>query len=208
MGPHDSPSQSISASLLGGVKALDGRSWERLVSLFHPLVYRWLRTWGVPSDDAADLVQNVFTRVSQGVQRFQRDQPGSSFRGWLWTIARNQANDYFQARRPHQLTDSFIAQIPDQADEDESRNEAAQLLHRLLEMIRGDFEPKTFDIFWKCEIQGHDTERVATELGMKQSAIREARRRVKNRLKEECRELLGSDDPFSRRSGEDPEVSC
>lgn len=183
--------ESISTSLLGGVQVQDPRAWERLVALFSPFVSRWLRTWGVPESDAADVLQNIFARVAQNVQKFRREQPGDSFRGWLWTIARNQTSDFFRARPLHQASDSFLAQVPEVEKDDEATREQAELLYRLLETIRGDFQPSTFDVFWRCEIEGQSTEEVAAALGLKHSTIREARRRVKNRLREECQELLG-----------------
>ena len=206
MEDEHSTSQSISTSLLGGVQGQDPRAWERLVKLFSPFVSRWLRTWGVPESDAPDVLQNIFARVSQNVQKFRREQPGDSFRGWLWTIARNQTTDYFRARPLLEASDSFLAQLPDGETDDEATREQAELLYRLLETIRGDFQASTFDVFWRCEIEGQSTEEVAAALNLKHSTIREARRRVKNRLREECQELLGRNEFGPPRPGSEDAI--
>ena len=89
---------STSSSLLGRVKAGESDAWGRLVELYGPTVYRWCRQCGWAADDAADVCQEVFGSVASNVGRFRREQPGDSFRGWLWTITRNKAQDHFRRR--------------------------------------------------------------------------------------------------------------
>jgi RNA polymerase sigma-70 factor (ECF subfamily) len=131
----------------------------------------------------------VFARVFSAIGRFDRESSGATFRGWLWRIARNQANDYFRTRRPLQIDDHSLALIPADRDSTEMRHEEHEMLRRVLDIIRGDFHPKTFEVFCRCTFDGHDTEQVAAEFEMKKSAVREAKRRVMNRLREECQLL-------------------
>ena len=96
---HDSAAPgSTSSSLLGRVKAGESDAWERLVELYGPTVYRWCRQCGVAAGDAADVCQEVFSSMASHVGRFRREKPGDSFRGWLWTITRNKAQDHFRRR--------------------------------------------------------------------------------------------------------------
>ncbi len=186
----ESPSRSIATTLLRRAKDQDEKAWQDIVNLFGNCVLRWFKNWGVPEDDIPDLVQGVFLNLSTGIHRFQRDRQGDSFRGWLWTIARNRANDFFRTRRPVQADDSIINQYADYV-ESESDTESAELLHRILDLIKGDFQETTFKIFWLIELEGQDARQVASDLGIKPSTVREAKRRVKNRLRDECLELLG-----------------
>jgi RNA polymerase sigma-70 factor (ECF subfamily) len=89
-------SSSTSSSLLERVKTRDADAWRRLARLYTPLVYRWARQCNLQSNDAADVVQEVFTAVAQNIDDFQHDLPQSSFRGWLWTIARNQVRLHYR----------------------------------------------------------------------------------------------------------------
>lgn len=54
--------------------------------------------WDVAHQDAGDVVQEVFATVVSHLGRFTRERSGDTFRGWLWTIARNKARDYFRRR--------------------------------------------------------------------------------------------------------------
>ena len=90
-----------STSLLGRAKAGEGEAWSRLVELYAPLLYEWSRRNGLQADDAADVAQDVFATVARKLDSFRRDRPGDSFRGWLWTIARNKINDHFRRLKGH-----------------------------------------------------------------------------------------------------------
>src|SRR5262245_31027019 len=56
---------ATSSGLLERVKAQDQAAWERLVSLYSPLLYRWCRQAGLQAEDARDIGQEVFTAVAR-----------------------------------------------------------------------------------------------------------------------------------------------
>ncbi len=76
----------------------DAAAWERLVTLYAPLVASWCRRWGVLQQDIVDVLQEVFSAVAAHLSRFRKDRPGDTFRGWLMTIARHKTLDYFQRK--------------------------------------------------------------------------------------------------------------
>src|SRR5437588_9992509 len=90
------PSTATSPSLLDRVKAGDAAAWERLVTLYAPLVFHWCRRWGLRDEDAADVFQDVFQSVAAHIATFHRDRRGDTFRGWLRTITRNKVHDYYR----------------------------------------------------------------------------------------------------------------
>lgn len=87
-------SSSISSTLLLGVQGQDPQAWERLYRVWGPVVYHHLRSKGIPSHDAEDLVQIVFMKISQGIGQFQRGR----FRAWLYQIIKNCIVDYFRSK--------------------------------------------------------------------------------------------------------------
>ena len=89
--------QSVSKTLLERVRADDQGAWTRLADFCAPLVYTWCRRFGVPAEDAADLLQDVLLTVHCKLGTFRRDRPGDTFRGWLWTVTRNKIHDFFRA---------------------------------------------------------------------------------------------------------------
>jgi RNA polymerase sigma-70 factor (ECF subfamily) len=197
-----SNSFSTSASLIRRVKGRDPDAWQRLSQLYGPLVYRWTRQCGLQPSDAADVVQNVFFSVSQHVDGYSSQGPNHSFRGWLWTITRNAVREFHrqQAIRPQAAggTDAQIRfqQVPETLDKYEDIPDAgdgfdasASLAHRALGIIKGDFEPRTWDAFWRTTIDNQSAAEVGAALGLSTKAVRQAKYRVLCRL----REILADD---------------
>jgi len=52
-----------------------------------------MRRCGVQSADAADIMQETFLSVISAISRLEMTGADVSFRGWLWTIARNKLRD-------------------------------------------------------------------------------------------------------------------
>src|SRR5687768_4847883 len=94
-----SVTRSTSLSLVERVRANEPHAWQRFVQLYSPLVYYWCRQQGLQPADSADILQNVLQSFFTGIGNFRSDHPDSSFRGWLWTIARNKLRDYFNRKR-------------------------------------------------------------------------------------------------------------
>src|SRR5271166_3314585 len=77
------------SSLLDGLRANEPAAWQRLLSLYRPLVIFWCGRGGLHGPDAEDLAQEVFAAAAAGLPDFRHDRPGDTFRGWLRSIARN-----------------------------------------------------------------------------------------------------------------------
>lgn len=195
-----SSSTATQRSLLERARARDPAAWERMVVLYAPLVLSWCRGWGLRPEDAADVFQEVFRAVAAHLDGFRRDRTGDTFRGWLRTITRNKVTDHFrrQEREPTGVGGSeaqaLLAQVPGAkpAEEDPADTDfEAELLHRALELIRGDFEPRTWEAFWQTAVEGRTAADVAADLGMTPGAVRVAKSRVLHRLRTDLGELLG-----------------
>ena len=199
--PTGPPSTSVtSISLLDRAKAHDPDAWEKLVSLYGPLVYAWCRRWGIQPDDVMDVAQEVFQAVAGAIEGFQKDGPGTSFRGWLWTITRHEACDHFSrvAKSPQAIGGTDIqlrlAQIPERSDNDsdypEAITDSAGLVRQALNVIRGDFQEQTWLAFLHTAVDGRAAPEVAAELGMTKRAVRQAKYRVLQRLRDEFGNLI------------------
>ena len=187
-------SGATSASLLRRIKTREPLAWERFVDLYGPLIFYWGRRHTLHDEDAADVMQEVLIAVSRTVNEFQQDASRGRFRGWLWTITRNKIRDHrrrverqLNVEELHELGDA-IESLPDEWSDDasqESQQEVRSLVHRGLELIRGEFQPQTWTAFWRATIDGHDTAQIAAELGMTQNGVRQAKSRVLRRLRAE-----------------------
>ena len=192
------PDESTSLSLLERVRDRNQEAWNRLVHLYSPLVDYWCRCWAVPPADVDDLRQEVFQSVATGMESFRRDRPGDTFRGWLRVIARRKFLDL--CRRKQRQPDAAggsnahlqLQQVPDPEDvAADPPEEVKGLHHRALELVRGQFEDKTWQAFWRCAVDGLAPAEVGQAMDMTPAAVRKAKSRVLRRLKEELGELLG-----------------
>jgi RNA polymerase sigma-70 factor (ECF subfamily) len=157
----------------------------------------------------ADVFQEVFQAVAGHIAAFRNDRRQDTFRGWLRTITLNKVHDHFrkQKREPRGVGGSEALQrlsrlpAPDLAAEtsdpagsvasgaepptaDETAIER-QLFQRGLELIRGEFEPRTWQAFWRTAVEGRAAKDVGADLSMSPGAVRVAKSRVLQRLREE-----------------------
>jgi len=86
---------ATASSLLEQLKMAEPEGWSRLVHLYGPLVYGWCRQMGLQSQDAADVVQEVYRVVATRISDFRRERT-ASFRSWLKTITRNKVLDIWR----------------------------------------------------------------------------------------------------------------
>jgi RNA polymerase sigma-70 factor (ECF subfamily) len=192
------PSSGTSRSLLERVKAGDPAAWDRLVSLYAPLVYNWCRHWELQDQDVADICQEVFLSVIGHIAAFRKEGKGDTFRGWLRTIMRNKVHDHFRrlgrecqgvGGTDAQRRFSELSQPqPEQEAQGADMAERA-LFHRALDMIRAEFEPRTWQAFWQTTIEGRAPKDVAADLSMSTGGVRVAKSRVLHRLREELGDL-------------------
>jgi RNA polymerase sigma-70 factor (ECF subfamily) len=190
---------STSSSLLDRVKARDDAAWRRLVGVYGHLVLYWCRGAGLRREDRVDICQDVFRAVASNIDGFRRDQVGGSFRGWLRTITRSKVVDHVrrQNRQPaatggSDARDRLLA-IPDNdasSVPEASGQEKAILVNQTLDLIRPEFEDRTWQAFWRATAEGQQSGAVAEALEMTPGAVRQAKSRVLRRLREELNELL------------------
>ena len=193
-----SPAQTTPRSLLERVRAHQPEAWFRLVQLYRPLVLSWCTHAGVNATDAEDVAQEVFVAAAAALDRFHHDRPGDTFRGWLRAITRNQILLLFRRNkdRPQAAGGSYAWQnlqavadpLPGPGEE---ALEVGQLYLRALELVRAEFEERTWQAFWLTTVEDRAPAVVAEQLGMTTNTIRQARSRVLRRLREEVGDLLG-----------------
>ncbi|QEL18573.1 RNA polymerase sigma factor [Limnoglobus roseus] len=186
-----------SMTLLVRLRRDDQAAWARLVYLYGPLVRYWAARRGVTGADADDVTQDVFRAVAGGLAGFRRDRPGDSFRGWLHGVTRNVLLRHATAagRRPQAVggSEAFlelhaVAETP--AEDAGTTTEVDALYRRGLELVRGEFEPRTWRAFWEYVVDGRTPADVAADLGVSAATVRQAKSRVLRRLREELGDLI------------------
>ena len=182
-----------SSSLIDRVRADEAGAWDRLVALYAPLLYHWCRRWKIQEEDLADIFQEVFKTLVVNIADFRRERRSDTFRGWLYTITRNKVHDHFRKQGREAVGAEALADVPapeavDVPDPEETEALRALFL-RGLELIRGEFEERTWKAFWRTSIDGLPPREAAVELSMSSGAVRVAKFRVLRRLREELGDL-------------------
>jgi RNA polymerase sigma-70 factor (ECF subfamily) len=188
-----------SHSLLERLQHADGEAWQRLMTLYTPLLRGWLRPHVLQDADCDDLIQEVLLRIVQEAPQFRHNNRPGAFRAWLRQMLVNRLREFWR-RRPHTPVATgdtdFLFKLgqledPDSEpsriwDQDHDRRVAA----RLLEMIEGDFEPLTWRAFRDVTVEGRRAAEVAAELGLSVNAVYIAKSRVMARLQQELAGLI------------------
>ena len=187
--------ESTSHSLLRRAREYDTAAWERLTAVYSPLVYQWCRRSGLQSSDAADVVQEVFASVATSLDRFRKDRPEDSFRGWLWTIAKNKTRDHFRARaRGAEAKGGTTAQLqleslpenpPSDASDSTGEHLHSKLARRAVALMKTDFAENTWRAFWLTAVEHQPAASVAEQLDMTVAAVYMAKSRVLRHLRKE-----------------------
>ncbi len=175
----------------------DVPAWERFVTLYAPLVYGFARKKGLQDADAADIAQEVLTSVAQQMPQWQYAPERGSFRGWLFTIARNRVKNW-QAGAGRRMDgtggDDNLAAMnaqPDPAPEaaDWDAEYARHVFHWAAAIVRQQVAEQTWKAFEITAVEGRSASDAASTLGMTIGAVYLARSRVMSRLRELVQEI-------------------
>jgi RNA polymerase sigma-70 factor (ECF subfamily) len=195
------PASATSLTLLDQARAGDSLAWQRLEFLYTPLVRWWCRQHGVcQPPDVEDVTQEVFATVAGKLPDFTQERVGS-FRSWLYTITRHKAGDHYRRIRTRPAAaggssaQERLEELPEALSEGSTQEdpvtERAILVRRALELVRPEFQPRTWDAVWRTTVDGQAPAAVAAALGMTPGAVHTARSRVLGRLRELLTDLLG-----------------
>ena len=175
----------------------DAASWRKLTDLYTPLIRRWVRPYVAQPADVDDVVQDVLAVLVRELPRFEHSRNPGAFRAWLRSIAVNRLRVAWRTRGPAAGGDAVLDQLnqlEDQAsplsrawDEEHDRHVVATLLNA----IRLEFQPATWQAFDMTVRDGRPAADVATELGLSVNAVLIAKSRILKRLRQKSGGLVG-----------------
>ncbi len=173
--------------------------------LYGPMMRAWMRKAGVMDEtDKDDIEQEVLQSVVGSIKSFQFGSGKGSFRGWLRTIVRRRVADWMRSKKleknehgewvggvvfsdeaieAHGLKEEEDRIRAEESDPDE-QDEDMRLKLRALEMIKNEFEDRTYQMFWSATADGRSTADIAADFKVSQAAVRMAKSRVLAKLKQ------------------------
>lgn len=202
---------STSTSLLQRAQQQQPEAWDRLVTLYGPLIYSWACRWGCAPQAAENLGQETFLRIWKNLGAFRRERPGDTFQGWIYRIAENvfldsrrragrelqgiggsAANRLLTAVQQHEGNSEVDGDRSSQCRED-----AKQLYRRAVEILRSEFSERDWMAFSEVVMHGRLPRDVAEELNTTPNVVYLAKSRLLRRLRVEFADLI-DDDLLSR----------
>jgi RNA polymerase sigma-70 factor (ECF subfamily) len=166
-------------------------AWLRFVQLYTPLLLHWAKRWGLQSQDAADLAQDVCLTLVQKLPEFHYDQQ-RGFRNWLRTVTLNKWRDICRRRSVRNCTTGMVEElaVPDESETFIEQEYRQHLVSRALHLMQAEFAPKMWQACWEHVVVGRSAADVAGELGISEGTVYVAKSRVMLRLREELAGLL------------------
>ena len=186
-------------SLLTAAQAGSDQAWTRLVELYRPLLYRWLRRQDVPHDDAEELTQDVLSVVVQEIGRFQHNGRLGGFRRWLREITVHRALGFLRGRQLRGAApggSTFLARSQQRMDDNDSlvqqwdREFDQQVLAQLMNIVETELEPTTCAAFRLVTLEDVPAEQAALQLGISVGAVYSAKSRVLRKLRQAAEGLV------------------
>ena len=200
----ESSDTSTSITLLLRVQKIDdGEAWDRFVDRYAPQVFAWCRRHKLQESDAADVTQEVMTKLVRSMRSFAYDSSRGSFRGWLKTVTQNAIRDMVADSRKQGrgAGDTRMLQVFDQicddgASADLEERITAQYERELLDeaelRVQVRVKPTTWSAYQMTAVSQKLPLDTAQALNIPVSEVYVAKSRVIKMLREEVSMLDSS----------------
>lgn len=170
----------------------DAVAWDEFWTRYWRAVFAFAKRRGCSEHTAEEVVQDVMLTVFQNRQVFRYDSAKGRFRDWLGGVTRNLIHR--RRARPAERIRAAGGDGPEQLDGAEDPHAAAadvwqqafeaSLLTVLLDLVRREISPETYQAFELVALAGVPAADAAMLTGLSRNAVYLARKRVLQRLRE------------------------
>jgi len=167
-------------------------AWEEFFQRYGRLIYAAARSRGCREHTAEEIVQEVMLTVFQQRDVFRYDPGRGRFRDWLRSVVRNAVAEHRRApsQRVRARGGDGQDRFPEPCDDDAAPDQAWEaafeesLLAALLDVVRREVTPETYQAFELTTLEELSGSQVARLTGLSRNAVYLARKRVLKRLRE------------------------
>lgn len=199
----DQPSRTSGTLLLRLRELNDREAWTEFVNRYTPRLFGWCRKQGLQDSDAADVSQEVLSKLVRAIRTFDYDPRRGSFRGWLKTVTNNAIRDFVAERsRPGRGSGdsqscSALAALstPAAIGELTATLDAAaemELLREAEARVQLRVKPHTWEAYRRTVLNSEPAADVARQLNLPVADVYVAKSRVLKGLREEVARLSES----------------
>ena len=189
---EDSKIELETKAIIGKVKEGDNQAFSRLVRLYKSQVASLAYKVTGDYDEAADIMQNVFVKISQNIWRYDEKK---KFYTWLYRITVNASIDYMRKHRRHRH--DSIENIREKPDENLVTPDVSYQRHQIREYISeaaDSLNEKQKSAFLLRDMEGCNINDVAGIMNIPEATVRwylhRARTKIKKELLKKCPQLL------------------
>jgi len=170
----------------------DALAWDEFFQRYWRLIYAFAMKRGCSDQTAEELVQDVMLAVFEKRDVYRYDPQRGRFRDWLGTVVRNKLAD--RRRRPSERIRAWggdsqnrLAELEADDVQPDAAWEAAfedALLAALLDVVRREMNPRTYQAFELFTLYEVPAAKVAKTTGLTPNAVYQARKNVLKRLRQ------------------------
>ncbi len=198
-------SSTTRVSLLARLRDLNNHdAWKEFVVSYGPKILSWCRRLGLQESDAADVTQEVLTRLMKAIQTYEYDASRGRFRSWLSIVTNNAIRDFVKQKRRAGIGrgDSFSLQLLDKLEAPVAIDELTaaieqeaeqELLREAEAWVQIRVAPATWLAYRLTALEGMKPSAVSRQIGMKTSEVYVAKSRVIKMLRQEVARLKAAE---------------
>lgn len=156
----------------------------------------WLNPARLQATDHDDVVQNILSVLFRKLPDYDHNGRKGAFRRWLRQIVTHLLQEFHRAAGRQVVGgEELLAELQYPGSELNLRwqqEHDAHLMWGLLDFVRDEFTPTTWDAFRRTALEGEPAPEVALALRLTVNAVHIARSRVLARLRREADDFLES----------------
>ena len=167
-------------------------SWQDFYEVYAPIIAGFARRAGCRSSEIDDMVHEVMAGFFKAAERFEYDPKMGRFRGYLKTATLNAMRQRYRKDRGKTSFDpAWLENQPERTETLWAREWLGQLIVRALETVRTttNIEQRSWDAFELYGRRNVPIEDVSTRLEMTPPAIRKAKSRISQLVREEIERM-------------------
>jgi RNA polymerase sigma-70 factor (ECF subfamily) len=196
---ENSAFDSTASDLLSAARRKEPQAWLEMLDRYAWLVFQWCCQAGLKGDDAADVLQTVMADVATSLSDFRKDGNKAAFRRWLRTITRRRIVDFHRTdgKQPHgeggSAAQERILAVAEEVESSVAASPGRESLRvrfwDLLQKVEDETDESIWQAFWLMTVENLTSIEAGKQLDMTPNAVRLAKARVLQRLRQEAAAL-------------------
>lgn len=156
-------SEEKKIGLLNDLKKGNHESFKKLFEIYGPSLYRFSLSYLKSTDEAEDVVQEVFIKIWENREKIKTD---TSFRSYLFTIALNIVRKHFnRLSLLNETKHELLKEIHTGESDIDTNSHYETLLKKMDDLISG-MPDKRKAVFIKRKIEGKSLKEISEELNI------------------------------------------